>query len=387
MNVLYVLGRYPTLSQTFVDLEIRTIIGLGHKVDILSCLPGEKTVAGQGDNPLHALYPPRPPLTMTFWRPPGPDFPAERPLRTRLFADSVAAWFAARKARNRYDIIHAHFADLPTSVALRISRRLKIPFCFTAHAGDIFVKPHTSTLREKVDMAGRVVTISHFNAGYLRCLVCRPKLGVTVIRACPNPSLMSVEKKEDDGLILSIGRLEEQKGHADLIRAMPRVIREVPQARLMIIGEGSEKKRLRELIRRLRLESSVTLTGNVSYEEKVECLRRATVFALPCVRARSGAMDGIPVALMEAMATRTAVVSTRLSGIPELVEDEREGALIAPGDIAALASRLITILEDPTTRHNLAENAQKKVKSAFNVKTEAKRLEGTWQAVLRHEDG
>src|SRR3989475_6095962 len=308
MNVLYVLGRYPTLSETFIDLEIRSILDLGHQVDILSCLPGERAVSGEADQPLDALYPPAPPLTMALWRPAGPNVPVERPLRTRLFADSVAAWFAAKNAGNYYDIIHAHFSDLPTSVAVRIWSRLGIPLSFTAHAGDIFPSRDTSALKRKVEMAGRVVTISHFNASYLRTLVARPKLGVTVIRACPNPILTSVEKKEEDGLILSIGRLFEQKGHADLIRAMPRVISEVPRARLIIIGQGPEMKRLRKLVRSLRLESSVTLEGNVNSKQKVEYLRRATAFALPCVRARSGTMDGIPVAIMEAMATRTAVV-------------------------------------------------------------------------------
>src|SRR5438046_8858574 len=105
MHVLYVVGRYPTLSQTFVDLEIRTIVKLGHKVDVLSCVPGEKALSREEGPPLQPLHPLTPPSTIAFWRPSGPDVPVDRSLRTRIFADSVAAWFIGRHAQQRYDLI------------------------------------------------------------------------------------------------------------------------------------------------------------------------------------------------------------------------------------------------------------------------------------------
>jgi colanic acid/amylovoran biosynthesis glycosyltransferase len=118
----------------------------------------------------------------------------------------------------------------------------------------------------------------------------------------------------------------------------------------------------------------VRLLGARSWEGVRDVLAAARVFALPSVRLPSGRMEGIPVALMEAMASGLPVVATRLSGVPELVEDGMTGLLVEPGDAEALAGAIERLLEDDVLAAELARNGRAVVERSFNLRREAQRL-------------
>jgi glycosyltransferase involved in cell wall biosynthesis len=112
-------------------------------------------------------------------------------------------------------------------------------------------------------------------------------------------------------------------------------------------------------------------------------MNSATLFVLPSQVAEDGNRDGIPVALMEAMASGCPVVSTRVSGIPELIEDSRDGILVSERDPAALADAIQRLLEEPELRTRLAARARVRIEHAFDARKEATRLHGYMTEVAR----
>jgi glycosyltransferase involved in cell wall biosynthesis len=172
--------------------------------------------------------------------------------------------------------------------------------------------------------------------------------------------------------LLSVAALREKKGHHVLLRAMTAV----PGAELTIVGEGPERPRLESLIDRLGLRDRVALVGAEPPARVRERMAEADLFALACVRARNGDLDGVPISLMEAMAAGVPVVSTAISGVPELIEDGEEGLLAPPGDAEALAARIRGLLDDPEHALRLARSAREKVRRQHDARRSVGRLAG-----------
>jgi glycosyltransferase involved in cell wall biosynthesis len=134
-----------------------------------------------------------------------------------------------------------------------------------------------------------------------------------------------------------------------------------------IIGEGPQRSELRSLIEQLSLEDTVHLRGTLPHEEVIENYRQATLFVLPCIKAKDGDMDGIPNVLPEAMAMQVPVVSTDISGIPELVDDQVNGLLAPPGDEKALAAAMARLLDDPALCERLGQSGRQSIVDTFDV--------------------
>jgi hypothetical protein len=122
------------------------------------------------------------------------------------------------------------------------------------------------------------------------------------------------------------------------------------------------------------LREEIRFAGGLARITVARLVSRADVVALPSIRTENGMMEGIPVALMEALACETPVVSTRISGIPELVEDGVTGLLVPPGDVEALADALLRLRDDPELRHLLGQAGREKVLREFDQNKSAARL-------------
>jgi glycosyltransferase involved in cell wall biosynthesis len=182
-------------------------------------------------------------------------------------------------------------------------------------------------------------------------------------------------------LLLGVGRLDPIKGFDVLIEALALLAGRGMQFRCRIIGEGSERAALAARIARHGLADRVELAGARGQVEVQAALHEATIFALPCVVGADGNRDGIPVAMMEAMAAGLPVVSTRVSGIPELI-GEGEGLLVAERDPAALADALARLLGDAALRERLAGAARRKIEHEFDARKEALKLLAAFHEVL-----
>jgi glycosyltransferase involved in cell wall biosynthesis len=246
-----------------------------------------------------------------------------------------------------------------------------IPYSFTVHAHDIYV--HRAMLRRKVADADFIVAISEFNRRWVLDQ-CPDATGEKIhVVHCGVPveryrKLRARIQQTDCGArlrILSVGALQPYKGHSTLLAACAQL---VPRFALecRIVGGGPLRAQLEQQIARLNIGSSVTLLGPLDEDQVREELARADLFVLASIQEPSGKMDGIPVALIEAMAAGLPVVASRLSGIPELVDDGKTGLLANPGDASAFA-HAIWHLRDPALREALASAAQLRVTQTFNL--------------------
>lgn len=387
--IAYVLERYPELSQTFVDGEIRELVAAGRRVRVLAIAPG---ASGAEDAAVDVDYPPahgprdrlaaaaqaavRAPgpaahalAREPFWPPPdgvaGAHDVVRRiaPPRARGFA-RIAPWaLAARGARH----LHAHFAAEATDIARLLSALSGTPFSFTAHATDAFRDP--AALRANLDACGFCVASCEYVRRHLAAIA--PKAVAKLEVLTDAVDLERFERKrpyDPDGPVVAVARLVPKKGLDDLIRAAARL----GGREFLIAGDGPERRGLEDLIAELR--APVRLLGPMPNSRVRRLVERASLFALPCVVAPDGDRDGIPVAIMEAMALELPVVSTREVGIPEAVDDDR-GRLVPPRDPDALAAAIGELLSlDPETRAEMGRAGREWVDRHADRRTQARRL-------------
>ena len=280
--------------------------------------------------------------------------------------------------------LHAHFARGAASVALVAARLTGITFSFTAHANDLFVAP--AMLPEKLAAARFAIAISEYNRQFLwrlasgragRDKVFVVRCGIEMSRFAP-----AAPPSSPVPVILGVGRLVEKKGFRYLIAACELLARRGYAFTCEIAGDGPEAAELQRMIDAAGLAERVRLAGPVFQEDLNRHLAAAQIFALPCVVAADGDMDGIPNSLMEAMAMELPVVSTTVTGIPELVVNEQTGLLVPPQDAAALAGALARLLDDPGLRACLGRTGRVKVVAEFEIDKNARMLQQIFASVL-----
>ena len=167
--------------------------------------------------------------------------------------------------------------------------------------------------------------------------------------------------------IVCVASLQPQKGQRHLVEAC-RLLRDRGRAvQCTFVGEGEERTALEALVHALGLEDVVTLPGAQPRDRVVAIVEAADVVAQPSIVLPSGKTEGIPVALMEALAAERAVVASEVSGIPELVVDEVTGVLVPPGDATALANAIERLLDDPALRARLGTAGRRRVLEEFDL--------------------
>ncbi|MBI1879020.1 MAG: glycosyltransferase [Chloroflexi bacterium] len=287
------------------------------------------------------------------------------------FAEGI--WAAALLRPERVNHIHAHFADRAAVVALVVSRLLNVPYSLTAHANDIYVSP--VLLPEKIANAKFVTTCTAYNKVYLERLIGR-RIEL-VYHGLDLAGIAPAFRSPGNGqlpLLLSVGQLKEKKGFPYLIKACQLLKFQGYDFRCEIIGEGPTRNELKTLIIALNLQDKVILCGALPNAEVMTKYTRATLFILPCIVAENADRDGIPNVLLEAMASGVPVISTRLSGIPELIEDNVTGVLVDSGDEKQLARAIAKLLDDPQLRGDLAEKGHQFITEKFDVRRNIGRL-------------
>jgi colanic acid/amylovoran biosynthesis glycosyltransferase len=389
---VYIVSLFPCWSETFIVREINEMIALGVDVQIVSLKhPMEKMVQSDAAALLDRVtYPAsasastlaalgallRHPLreVRDLWK----IVAGMRPYPTSLLK-TLAVWWRTlgllaviRDMRPTH--IHAHWATYPSTSAWLLSRRLGVPFSFTAHAHDIFLEDHL--LSEKMKAAAFTVAISKFNRAYLaeRVLGARESR-VEIVHCGVSPQTFPfVRAGRDAKRILAIGRLDDIKGFTHLVAACGVLHEQGVAFECDMVGSGPLHDALSEQIKTLGIGENVRLLGARKQEEVRGFLQSSAIFVLPSVVTSRGDRDGIPVAMMEAMASGLPVVSTRVSGIPELVDHEKTGLLSEPGDAASLAAAIERLLSNAELRNRLATDARAWVEQEFDVKKEARKL-------------
>lgn len=391
-RLLYIVSLFPCWSETFIVREIATLIAAGVDVRILSLkAPYEKLVQPDAEKLLprvrHPLGKARAaierarafsahPVALSAIMAQITARLADRPVELAKSLEALARGVEHLTWIRDFDpdLIHAHWATYPSTVAWALARVLDKPFGFTCHAHDIFVNDHL--LKEKIESAAVPVTISRFNVEYLADKATpRARERLKVVHCGVDLSTVPFRPGgREGGPIVAVGRLDSIKGFDVLVDALGELAARGRRVRCRIIGEGPKEPELRAALQRYGIADSVELCGAMPQAKVREALYGAALFALPSVVTETGDRDGIPVALMEAMAAGTPVVSTRVSGIPELVADGEEGLLVPERDPKALADAIVQILDDGERAARMAVAARAKVEQDFDAAREARKL-------------
>jgi glycosyltransferase involved in cell wall biosynthesis len=267
--------------------------------------------------------------------------------------------------------LHVHFASEPASVAEIIECMSGIRFSLSAHAKDIYLA-RPADLTRKLGHAQFTVTCTEYNREHLaklappKAIVKRMYHGIDLARFAPAAAVQDTRNTVNPPLIVSVGRLREKKGFGTLIEACRQLRDQGVVFRCQIIGYGEDRARLQQLITDYQLEAVVELLGKLTQDKVIECYRAATLFALPCQVGADGDRDGIPNVLLEAMAMELPVVSTAISGIPEVISHDRNGLLVPAQNPAALAQAMRSVIEDSPLRIRLGVAARTKVAEQFS---------------------
>jgi glycosyltransferase involved in cell wall biosynthesis len=272
------------------------------------------------------------------------------------------------------DHVHCHFANHPAVAGFVISRLTGIPFSFTAHGSDLHKE--RQMLPQKVEAAAFVCAVSRDNQ---RVIVeeCGGRFAdrVHVLHCGVDTTVFSPGTEADGGFeVLCVGTLHEVKGQRHLVDAVGHLRRRGVDVGVLFVGDGPDRPMLEKRAADEGVADLVRFAGLLPRGEVAARLSRTSAVVAPSVPTREGKREGIPVVLMEAMAAGRPVVSSRLSGIPELVEDGVSGLLTAPGDALAIADALERLASDPSLRRRLGDAARAKVQAEFDVRRSAARL-------------
>jgi len=289
---------------------------------------------------------------------------------------------AKKIQRDEIDIVHAGFANRPATAAMILSKLAGVSFSFEAHAYDLFVDFDCS--KEKIEKAKKIFTISNYNKQYLiDHLKCPPsKIVVNRVPINKNCCDKIPDKPRSDSLIISVCRLHPTKGLEYAIEAFRLIARQREDVRFTIIGGGPLKSQLLEKVAQLSLGDKVTFLGDISNEDAIRFISQSTMMVLPSVIAGNGDRDGIPTSLIEAMYLKTPVIGSKISGIPELIEDGINGFLTEPGDVSAIAEKMEKLLSGESLRMKIGKEARKKINEEFNVEKNFEKLVQAWNEML-----
>jgi len=391
--VLFILKGYPRLSETFIAQEIRALELRGLDIRIASLRhPTDRAV-----HPIHkeirapVLYLPeylyQEPLRVlrSWWRTrrlPG-YVDARRawlkdlrrdltPNRVRRFGQALVL---ANERPPEVSWLHAHFIHTPGSVARYASLLSGLPWSCSAHAKDIWTTPEWEK-REKLGGAAWAVTCTAHGRDHLAALAPttdRVRLvyhGLDFDRFSP-PEGSPANRRDgrnaaDPVVLLSVGRAVEKKGFdilLDALAGLPKTL----SWQLVHIGGGPDLAALKQHARRLGIGDRIRWLGGQPQDVVLQHYRAADLLVLASRIAADGDRDGLPNVLLEAQSQRLAVIATRVSAIPELVEHGVTGLLAEPGDAAALRAAMQQLIADPARRAELAAAAFERVHRCFDL--------------------
>lgn len=412
LNVAYILLHFPYLTETFVAEEIRAIQAEGIDVHIISLLkPGPGLVQSLSQQLLpYTWYAPGL-LAPRLWRAQiyflfksprlywsllaallRQPYPRQPPIllvkRLIVFFKAVAVAHYLQDTETQ--LLHAHFAALPGAAAGIITRLLGLPFTVTVHAFDIYCRVKNELLYLVTSQADHIIAISEYNRQHVAALGTCSAKAISVIHCGVNLAQFEEQHQRqterspsEPFSILSVGSLVPKKGHVHLIAACHLLQQRRFDFVCNIIGSGRNKLALEQHIQAYGLQNQVKILEYCPHPEIIAACRQHDLFVLASVIAREGDRDGIPVVLMEAGAVGMPIISTQVSGIPELIHHNETGWVTPPGDPAALADAIVTLAADPALRARLGQNARDFVRAEFDIKGSARLLATLFRTIYQ----
>jgi colanic acid/amylovoran biosynthesis glycosyltransferase len=393
----YVLNQYPAISHSFILREVRALRELGIEIDTYSIHrsdPGH-VLAEHDREEYRRTYALRPvnigtlvtahlrafrdrpngyvrALRKALWR--GRRGARELTWQLFYFLEAVPIWLEIKRAGLRH--VHAHFTNPAADVAMIVSELWNgdeaSSWSFSAHGADIEETDQT-LLADKIRSAERVVCVSDYGRSQLMAIV-EPEQWpkISVIHCGVDAESFPVRQAQSRNgrplRILNVGRLVPVKGQAVLLEAIALIRRRGLDVAVTIVGDGPLRDSLQSIAHALEIEGCVEFAGSVGQDDIGAHYRGADLFCLPSLR------EGVPVVLMEAMATGVPVIASRIMGIPELIEDEVTGLLVPPGRADALADAIIRLAGDVQLCNRMVAAARGRITAEYEVRGCARQL-------------
>ncbi len=288
----------------------------------------------------------------------------------------VGVWMQAKGQRH----LHAHLGAQAATVAMYVKEVFGFGFSVTVHGPDEFYDAPGQYLTRKVESADFIVCISNFARSQLMKLsdydhwhkLEVSRLGVDPEVFKPRPFEETPEVFE----IICVGRLCPAKGQHILVDALDRLLAAGRSVRLRIVGDGPDRASLERHVHRLGREREIIFEGAVNQDRIRNLYSRAHIFSMPSFA------EGIPVVLMEAMAMEIPCVTTRITGIPELIRDGIDGLLVAPSSVEELADALGRVMDDTELRRRLGQAGRERVVEHYDLEKNVARLGDIFQKRL-----
>jgi len=393
-RVAFVLKGYPRLSETFIAQEIAAlerrgldilIVSLRHPTDARRHAVHDEIRAALLYLPEYLLLEPLRVIRAWVRQRKNSRYKEARklwlrdlardptPNRIRRFGQALVL---AAELPGDVRRLHAHFLHTPASVTRYAALLLGLTWTGSAHAKDIWTTPAWEK-REKLADCEWLVTCTA--AGHAHLAALAPPARVELLyhgldfSRFPSGQQSAAGKDAKPVVILSVGRLVEKKGTDVLLEALARLPAELSW-RLVHVGGGPLKEKLLRRARQLGIDERVQWRGARTQVELLAEYRAADLFALASRVASDGDRDGLPNVLVEAQSQGLACVATRVSGIPELIDDGRTGVLVAPEAPAELAQALAALIKDPARRRTLGEAGRLRVTADFALDPNIARL-------------
>lgn len=399
LKVAYIMSRFPKLTETFVLYEMIAVQSEGVQVEVYPLLREKAEVVHPDAKPfveaahfqpfislpilrahLHFLL--RKPATYlgTLWTLLRATWGSPRFFVGALGIFPKSVYFAHTMKAEGIDHVHAHFASHPAAAGFIIRRLVGIPYSFTAHGSDLHRDRHM--LREKVAEAAFVAAISNYNKeliiaeckGQHREKVIVIHCGVDTEVFQDRSVVLPSEKGKQPFTIVCVGTLHEVKGQAYLLEACANLQKQGLDFVCHFVGDGPDRQALTSLAEQAGISARVRFHGQQPREKIAQLLQQADVLVAPSVPTSDGRREGIPVVLIEAMSSGVPVIASNLSGIPELVIDEKTGLLTPPRDSAAITHAMERYYRDPALRQRLGNAGRQMVTEEFDLYKNAARL-------------
>jgi glycosyltransferase involved in cell wall biosynthesis len=391
----YLVSRYPAVSHTFILREIQQLRELGHRIHTASINPADRALEDMDAAEraeaeatycvkAHGAWGAIKALVRGLVQQPGGVIrllwnAAQMQLGSKGLAYAAEALMLAQWMHSLgLTRLHVHFGNAGATVGLLVKALTGCHLSYTIHGPDEFDDVGGQRLALKMQHADAVVCISQFARGQLMRIsrpadwdkfqVCRLGVDPTLFNYEPRTPRIAKPDAKPQVRLLCVGRLTPAKGQVVLVQACA-ALRELHlNFHLTLVGEGPDRKRIEAEIARHRLGGQVRLTGAVGQARVREALAQADIFVLPSFA------EGIPVVLMEAMASGVPCVSTPVNGIPELIAHRQTGLLATAGDVDSLVKELATLIREPALRSHLAQAARAKVERDFDLQTNVQAL-------------
>ncbi|MGC5328368.1 glycosyltransferase [Brevibacillus sp. SYSU BS000544] len=308
------------------------------------------------------------------------------PIYVRKSLKGLSSWLKRKKIR----VMHARFGPAGLDL-LSKARKTRIPLITSFHGVDVSKRVKQNRiyrirLRKLFKKGDAFTVVSEHMRNKLRKLGC-PDKKITLIRSGIDLNYFSQKPlppvKNGEFRLLSVGRLVEKKGMDILIKSFAKLRRVYPRARLTIVGEGEERRRLKRLIKKYKLERYITMKGAKTRSGVRREMEACHLFVNASKTAKDGNQEGIPNVIMESMAVGRPVVSTFHAGIPELVDHQESGFLVKEGSVSELSDMMMQALFQYEMWSEIIDNARAKVEKNHDISKQRLLLENLYLDLIR----